>query len=81
MEVLYDLDHEAADAAQSLGLRFERAGTVGIHPRFIAMLRKLIEERLSDDVPREAIGQFGPNWDVCAADCCPAPVRPAMRGR
>jgi protoporphyrin/coproporphyrin ferrochelatase len=81
MEVLYDLDYEAAEAAKSLGLRFERAGTVGVHPRFIAMIRKLIEERISDDAPREAIGQYGANWDVCAANCCPAPMRPAVRGR
>jgi ferrochelatase len=79
MEVLFDLDSEAADAAKSLGLRFERAGTVGVHPRFIAMIRKLIQERISDDFPREAIGEYGPNWDVCAADCCPAPVRPSGR--
>jgi ferrochelatase len=79
MEVLYDLDHEAAETAKSLGLRFERTGTVGVHPRFITMLRKLIEERLSDEAPREAIGQYGPNWDACASDCCPAPLRPAMR--
>jgi ferrochelatase len=75
MEVLYDLDHEAAGAAKSVGLRFERAGTVGVHPRFITMIRKLIEERISDDAAREAIGQYGPNWDACAADCCPAPGR------
>ncbi|MBL8848674.1 MAG: ferrochelatase, partial [Planctomycetaceae bacterium] len=75
MEVLYDLDAEAADAAKELGLHFARAGTVGTHPRFITMIRKLIEERLSD-APREAVGQYGPNWDVCAVDCCPAPRRP-----
>lgn len=81
MEVLYDLDHEAAQAANSLGLRFERAGTVGLHPQFVTMLRKLIEERMSDEAPREAIGQYVPNWDVCAANCCPAPARPAVRGQ
>lgn len=75
MEVLYDLDCEAADAAESLGLAFARAGTVGVHPRFITMLRKLIQERLSGDVPREAIGKYGPNCDVCPVDCCPAPRR------
>lgn len=79
MEVLYDLDHEAADAATELNMTFVRAGTVGTHPRFIAMLRKLIQERLSDDVPREAIGRYGPNWDVCPIDCCPAPARPGQR--
>jgi len=60
-------------------MTFVRAGTVGVHPQFMTMLRKLIQERLSDDVPREAIGQYGPNWDVCPADCCPAPVRPGQQ--
>ncbi|MFO1091875.1 MAG: ferrochelatase [Planctomycetaceae bacterium] len=81
MEVLYDLDCEAADAAKSLGLAFARAGTVGVHPRFITMLRKVIQERLSGDVPREAIGKYGPNWDVCPVDCCPAPQRQRPQAR
>jgi ferrochelatase len=75
MEVLYDLDYEAAQAASEIGLTMVRAGTVGTHPRFVTMIRKLIEERLRDE-PREAIGNYGPNWDVCAAGCCPAPMRP-----
>src|SRR5262249_42241137 len=35
MEVIYDLDTEAAKAAQEAGLNFVRASTVGCHPRFI----------------------------------------------
>jgi protoporphyrin/coproporphyrin ferrochelatase len=81
MEVLYDLDAEAADAAKELGLPFARAGTVGTHPRFITMIRKLIQERLSENAPREAIGQYGPNWDTCPVDCCPAPLRPQAGGQ
>jgi ferrochelatase len=38
VEVLYDLDVEAKATAAELGLRFHRAGTVGDHPSFIAML-------------------------------------------
>jgi ferrochelatase len=74
MEVLYDLDCEAARTAGEIGLTMVRAGTVGTHPRFITMIRKLIQERLQD-APREAVGHYGPNWDVCDADCCPAPRR------
>lgn len=80
MEVLYDLDHEAAHAADSLGLSYVRAGTAGVHPRFITMLRKLVQERMFDAAPREAIGACGPNWDVCPVNCCPPPVRPPARG-
>lgn len=77
MEVLFDLDEEAAGIAKELGLAYERAGTVGTHPRFVTAVRKLIQERLDPSTPREAIGKYGPNWDVCPVDCCPAPARPA----
>jgi ferrochelatase len=54
-----------------------RAGTVGTNPRFIAMIRELIEERLATDAEptRLALGQYGPADDVCPADCCPAPKK------
>jgi protoporphyrin/coproporphyrin ferrochelatase len=77
MEVLFDLDEEAAGVATELGLAFQRTGTVGTHPRFVTMIRKLIEERIDPGTPRESMGQYGPNWDVCPVACCPAPVRPA----
>ncbi len=76
MEVLFDLDEECVQLAGELGMTLQRAGTVGTHPRFITMIRKLIQERLDPATPKEAIGQFGPNWDVCPVDCCPAPQRP-----
>jgi ferrochelatase len=75
MEVLYDLDDEAASRARQAGIHMVRAATVGTHPRFVAMLRKLIQERLSPGADRESIGSFGPSHDVCPADCCPAPSR------
>ena len=81
IEVLFDLDEQAAEAAGEKGIPMVRAGTVGVHPQFIGMIRKLILERLAPETPREAIGQFGPNWDQCAVDCCPAPVYPGARPR
>jgi len=75
LEVLYDLDHEAAHTAREMGLNMVRAATVGTHPRFVTMIRKLIQERLDPQTPKEAIGQYGPNWDVCPEDCCPPPRR------
>ncbi len=77
IEVLYDLDDEARRQADALGMRMIRAATVGTHPRFVSMLAELIEERLNDARDRRAIGRFGPSHDVCPADCCPAPTRPA----
>lgn len=78
IEVLYDLDDEAAKTAKARGIHMIRAATVGTHPRFVTMVCKLIQERLSSEFPKEAIGQYGPNWDVCPIDCCPAPVRPPL---
>ncbi len=70
MEVLYDLDDEAKHKAESLGLNMARAATVGTDPQFVGMLRELIVERISGGSPRRAIGEFGPNHDVCPVDCC-----------
>lgn len=75
LEVLYDLDLEAAGLAGELGMKMIRAATVGTHPAFIRMIRELIAERIFPDAPRLAIGNFGANHDVCLADCCPAPQR------
>ncbi|MGD9857698.1 MAG: ferrochelatase [Planctomycetaceae bacterium] len=74
VEVLYDLDDEAARAAAAVGLTMVRSQTVGTHPRFAMTLRKLIQERLEEGCPKEAIGRFGPNHDVCPNDCCPPPL-------
>jgi ferrochelatase len=41
VEVLYDLDVEAVQTAERLGLGLVRAGTVADHPAFIAMLAEL----------------------------------------
>jgi len=76
MEVLYDLDTEAQAIAAGRGVNMLRAATVGIHPKFVGMLRELILERMGLCEPR-AIGKYGPNHDVCPADCCPAPARPS----
>ena len=75
MEVLYDLDIEAKQLCDSLGLPMARAKTVGVHPKFIAMIRELILER-TEGAERRALGTLGPREDVCAEDCCPAPQRP-----
>ena len=73
MEILFDLDEEARGVSAEIGLNMVRASTVGTHPQFVAMLRKLIVERMTDG-EKQAIGQFGPNHDVCPIDCCPSPM-------
>lgn len=70
MEVLFDLDTEARELCEQLGIQMQRASTVGTHPRFIKMIRLLVEERLSEQPERLALGNFGPNHDICPVDCC-----------
>ena len=77
MEVVYDLDTEAAARARDLGLNLVRAATVGTAPEFVAMIRELIVERMVGG-ERRSLGSRGPNHDVCPEDCCLAPTaRPA----
>lgn len=45
VEVLYDLDIEAAETAEACGIDFIRAGTVGAHPKFINMLADFVREK------------------------------------
>jgi protoporphyrin/coproporphyrin ferrochelatase len=70
MEVLYDLDVEAAELAQELKLNLVRAGTPGTHPAFVAMIRELIQERLDPEVPKRALGRLGSSHDTCGPTCC-----------
>ncbi len=65
MEVIFDLDTQAAAIAEALGTRMTRAATVGTHPRFVSMIRELVEEQIKA-APKLSIGPSGP-WP----DCCP----------
>lgn len=75
LEVAFDLDIEARQRAESLGLNLLRAPTVGVHPRFVAMIGELVRERTVPGAPRPACGSLGPHPDRCPEHCCPAPQR------
>ena len=80
IEVLFDLDDEAADVCRQRGIRFARARSAGTDPSFVGMIRQLVQERI-DGGERRAVGQLGPWHDECPSDCClpgqrPAPKRP-----
>lgn len=87
MEVVHDLDTEAARTARELGLGFTRAATPGVHPRFVAMVRDLVLERAAvergePDV-RRPVAVGAPGWDRCPVGCCANlrdPDRPALCG-
>lgn len=70
LEVLFDLDLEAAEKARQLGLQMVRIPTVGTDPLFIAMIRELIEERMDIASDQPSLGSLGPWHDVCPANCC-----------
>jgi ferrochelatase len=82
MEVLFDLDEEARNLSDELGLRMIRSATVGVHPKFIELLGELILERIGDipESHRVACGHYGPSHDVCPELCCPPPARPGPAG-
>jgi ferrochelatase len=65
MEVVWDLDVEARQEAERLGLTLVRAEAANAHPRFVEMVRELVEEAAHRDQP-----------DECAPGCCPPPRRP-----
>jgi protoporphyrin/coproporphyrin ferrochelatase len=81
MEVVHDLDVEAAETAASLGLPFARAKAPGSTPRFARPVCELVAER-TDGAPALALGDLGLGAFAggalnCPADCCRyAPQRP-----
>ena len=81
MEVVYDLDVQAAETAREIGLPIARAATVGTDPRFVAGLRHLILERAQAargelSGPPSVMGRLRPFPDVCPAGCCANPRGP-----
>jgi ferrochelatase len=87
LEVVWDLDTEAAATAQRLGLGYARAGTPGTDPRFVTMVRELVAERTKPflpahppplkrpgTVPQRKLGTL-PVWDACPSDCCAVKAR------
>ena len=74
LEVMFDLDTQAAETADELGLDFVRVPTVGTDPRYVDMIVGLVDELASGDVP-VAIGDHGPWPAECPEGHCPPPVR------
>jgi ferrochelatase len=75
MEVVYDLDTEAAATAAELGMTMVRAATAGTHPAFVAALADIVGHALADTRALVAVGEPWPH--PCAPNCCDRPQRPA----
>lgn len=67
MEVVHDLDTEAANVAAERGIRLVRTATPGTDPRFVEMIVDRIDDPLE------------PGW--CTPGCCAPPVPGASGGR
>ncbi|WP_203135646.1 ferrochelatase [Microbacterium sp. JZ31] len=85
MEVMWDLDNEALEAAEEAGLRAIRTPTPGVDPVYVSGIIDLVEERMAA-VPREDrphVTDLGPWFDVCRPACCEnvrAGFKPAAAG-
>jgi len=76
VEVIWDLDHEAAGVARDLGLGFHRGATVGSHPEMVATIVELVQECMGRK-PRSSLSARGPAPLQCAPSCCAyTPRRP-----
>lgn len=79
MEVVYDLDTQAAATASEVGLRFARAATAGTHPAFVSELADRLLRRAS--VARGDSEEPAGERYRCTRDCCgsgrPGPALPA----
>lgn len=85
MEVLWDLDTEAMEAAEEAGIRAVRTPTPGVDPAFVSGLVDLVVERRSGTpaAERPHVTDLGPWFDVCRPACCEnvrAGFRPAVSG-
>lgn len=85
MEVLWDLDTEALDAAAEAGLAAVRTPTPGVDPAYVSGLVDLLEERLRGTPASERPHRtaLGPWFDVCRPACCEnvrAGFKPAASG-
>jgi protoporphyrin/coproporphyrin ferrochelatase len=80
MEVIFDLDLEAARTARDLGLPMARAATPGTGQGFVAMIAELAGACLAT-WPEVVPASLGPDAAAfCQAGCCGGAGRPAASG-
>ncbi len=71
MEVIFDLDVEAAQTARQLGLPMARAATPGTDPRFVSMISALVRQ-VHEGAGEQALRDLAaPRF--CAGQCCGGP--------
>ncbi|MEV0650801.1 ferrochelatase [Phytomonospora sp. NPDC050363] len=80
LEVVWDLDNEAAERAAGNGMPFARAASPDTDPRFAEMVVELVREH-TDGVPARKLSDFPAagctvNGAPCAVGCCERVGRP-----
>lgn len=85
MEVMWDLDEEATETAQELGIVSVRTPTPGVDPAYVSGLVDLVLERVHGTPPSARTREtgLGPWYDVCRPGCCENArlgFRPAVAG-
>ena len=73
VEVIWDLDTQAAETAAGLGLDYYRVQTAGIDPRFVEGIADLLEEKLAAAVAANggtAAGDAAATAGFCSTNCC-----------
>ncbi|OBA40013.1 ferrochelatase [Gordonia sp. 852002-51296_SCH5728562-b] len=75
LEVVWDLDNEAAEVAEKLGMEYVRADSVGTDPRFITLIADLIDRYADGGGDLRALG-CADNGATCRPNCCVPARRP-----
>ena len=72
MEVKWDLDTEAMETSEEVGIFAVRVPTPGVHPDYVAGLIDLVLERVNGTptAERPSMTDLGPWYDVCRPGCC-----------
>jgi ferrochelatase len=81
VEVVWDLDHEARETCDALGVQVVRVATPGTHPAFVSAIVDLVEERRTG-AAGVALSPLGPWPAACPTRCCAnlRGERPAIGG-
>ena len=81
LEVIWDLDNEARERAEELGMGFARAATPNADPRFAELVVELVREHTDAGAARKLsdfpAGGCTVNGAPCAIACCEPAKRPA----
>jgi ferrochelatase len=79
LEVVWDLDTEAKQRAEELGMGFARAATPNSDPRFAQLVVELVKEQLDSTPPRKLSDFPVAGCTVNGAPCAPLCCEPAKR--